>query len=223
MDEGCPEALHDVGFHRHLKNDLSGLVWDYLTERVVWRTSLAAEYPCGLCFAWVQALKRWLQSDDGCKWVNQRSLVRVGKFGTTLVRGENVKGPLCQSVSTSVSSTEKREAENREAIAGLRDAAKASSRSHALRHVVQKVRAVIDECFDNEVLSPFEADVKDGRPFEWAMKVRAALGRKFGAEVDTQKCYQIDLWRCVLREAGDCEANIIPAWLESVISAGNQV
>lgn len=50
------KLCNDVGFHRHLKNSFSGLVGDYLTERIFWVTSLAAEYPCGLCFAWAQAL-----------------------------------------------------------------------------------------------------------------------------------------------------------------------
>lgn len=47
------------------------------------------------------------------------------------------------------------------------------------------------------------------------MKARAALGQKFGAEVDSQKNYQIVLRRRILSEAGGYEANIIPAWLES--------
>ncbi|CAJ1364653.1 unnamed protein product [Effrenium voratum] len=46
----------EVRGHCHLRGGLVVRVWSYLDECMVWRSSLAAEYPCGLCVAWTRAL-----------------------------------------------------------------------------------------------------------------------------------------------------------------------
>ena len=52
----------------------------------MWRTSLAAEYPCGLCMAWANALCHWLRSGGGQDWMSRRSFKSVGKWNNVLVR-----------------------------------------------------------------------------------------------------------------------------------------
>lgn len=47
-------------------------MWSYLEEKPVWRSSLPAEYPCGLCIAWAKALKTWL-STPGVLWMEQHA------------------------------------------------------------------------------------------------------------------------------------------------------
>ena len=39
---------HETREHYHAPGGLVGFALDYLADREVWRTSLAAEYPCGL-------------------------------------------------------------------------------------------------------------------------------------------------------------------------------
>ena len=56
-----------------------GKAWGYVTNAWVWRTSLAAEYPCGLCLSWSKALRCWLNSSLGKRWLQQRSYKLVGK------------------------------------------------------------------------------------------------------------------------------------------------
>ena len=81
----------DVRHHLHARGGLVGKAWDYVAEEWVWRTSLAAEYPCGLCVAWSRALLSWLNSASGKRWVERRTMVKLGKWNNTLVRGDLVR------------------------------------------------------------------------------------------------------------------------------------
>ena len=72
--------------HRHLKSGLVGKVFDYVSQKVVWRTALAAEYPEGLCVAWAQSLETWLKSDEGRTYLSSDMLVKVGKWKNVLVK-----------------------------------------------------------------------------------------------------------------------------------------
>ena len=84
----CNRRCSDVPPHSHVR--LRGLVEDHRegASGLVWRTTLAAEYPEGLCNAWAKALCAWLR--DSWRPVvtageEQPPLVRVGRFGNALV------------------------------------------------------------------------------------------------------------------------------------------
>ena len=72
--------------HHHLIGGLTGKVRGYVDDRVVWRTPLAAEYPCGLCVPWSNALLQWLKSTDGVAWMSQRSFLLTGRWNNCLVK-----------------------------------------------------------------------------------------------------------------------------------------
>ena len=82
---------HEVRAHRHLKKGLAGRVWSYLEEKTVWRSSLSAEYPCGLCIAWAKALKTWLCSSQGVQRMEQHSMMVQGRWKNQLVRRSAMK------------------------------------------------------------------------------------------------------------------------------------
>ena len=76
---------HEVRPHLHTSL-VGGKTWNYIDEGWVWRTSLAAEYPCGLCMAWASALRGWLFSALGQRWLSARSMKLTGKWRNVLVR-----------------------------------------------------------------------------------------------------------------------------------------
>ena len=55
--------------HRHRPGGLTGFVWDPLDDQWVWRTSKAAEYLAGLCWAWAMSLRQWIHSEAGQHWL----------------------------------------------------------------------------------------------------------------------------------------------------------
>lgn len=68
-----------------MKGSLVGLVWSYVDQQMAWRTSLAAEYPCGLVIAWSRSLIEWLNEEAGRSWMRERSYAVVGKWRNVLV------------------------------------------------------------------------------------------------------------------------------------------
>ena len=102
---------------------LEGKVWDYTQVPPVqcWYTSLAAEYPSGLCWAWATGLKHWI----GEKW---EAVQTAGK----LVRPEGNPFKLVRLTTTDTNmadqrpehkkeetESQRRERENAECIGGL--------------------------------------------------------------------------------------------------------
>ena len=88
LDPDCQPNMQGRGstLSDHLQRGLAGKVFDPNVGGQVWRTSLAAEYPAGLCWAWASALRTWLVSDDGVKTMASRTLIKTGKFNNILVR-----------------------------------------------------------------------------------------------------------------------------------------
>ena len=129
---------HEVEAHYHLKGGLVGMTWSYLEDKLVWRTSLAAEYPCGLTVAWARALLEWLDSQEGREWMKARSYVKVGRWKNTLTLTKTVPQKRTVNEQPQVETiAERRERENVEAIGGLRFAKRAVARSTLLRNVGQ--------------------------------------------------------------------------------------
>ena len=86
----------------------------------MWRTSLAAEYPCGLCMAWARALFDWLRSPLGLRWMQQRSFQVKGRWKNVLVRLA-ATDDCGESEPVKLSQKEVREAENQKSLGGLRN------------------------------------------------------------------------------------------------------
>lgn len=79
----------DVAPHSH--EVLVGKALDYSTDppTEVWKTSLAAEYPAGLCEAWADSLRAWLEANWKPR-ANSNELIRVAP--NVLVRRDMVRG-----------------------------------------------------------------------------------------------------------------------------------
>ena len=210
----------DVRPHNHLKMGLVGKVYDYVSEAVVWRTSLAAEYPAGLCWAWAKALETWLQTDDGKLFMERDRLVVAGKWKNVMVRKRSLH-EMNEGSSRDMSGKERREAENEASLGGLRNARKSVLRNQKLRQVGQQVRYLIDGLYDKELVEKFEMDATAGVPEEWVLTVRSELLRYFQVEEEvTEEGLQISLWEALLVASEDEESGIIPKWLRSGFPLG---
>lgn len=200
--------------HYHLKGGLVGKAWSYHDDRLVWRTSLAAEYPCGLTIAWSRSLLSWLKTDEGTKWMLHHSFKRVGRWGNTLVRACDIR-PQAEGSDEAGKETamEKRERENKQAVGGLRFAKRAVSRSKSLRDTGKRIRSVLDRCLTNEVVQESMQDISKGVREEVLVQVRKELCREFGASEEMHNKWPVDLWRKMLQSAGDPEQVVLPQWM----------
>ena len=208
---------HQVAWHHHLKGGLVGKAWSYLEDKLVWRTSLAAEYPCGLTVAWCRSLLDWLRSENGMAWLSNRSYSKLGRWGNVLVLGGRSQDKLNdKDIETAA---ERRERENWEALGGLRHARRAVLRSSRLRHTGQKLRRIIDEWMTPDLLQKLENDIAGGLADEAVLDLRSRLTSFFN--VDSNKSgLQSNLWRAILQDAGDPEQNILPEWMETGFPLG---
>ena len=200
--------------HYHLKGGLVGKAWSYHDDECyVWRTSLAAEYPCGLTIAWSKSLLSWLGSEAGVGWMLQHSYKRVGRWGNVLVQAAN-----CNPNKSKVdhgkqeSAMEKREKENKQAIGGLRFAKRAVSRSRLLRDVGRRVRAVLDECITEEIVDKSMQDISQGIDEQMLAQVKQRLCKEFQAVEGSGK-WPVELWRRMLLAADDPEQHVLPEWM----------
>jgi hypothetical protein len=207
----------DVQPHYHLKGGLVGWAWDYVGELWVWRTSLAAEYPCGLCQAWANALSQWLLSSPGKAWIKARSFVKVGKFGNTLIRAGLLSTPT--ALAQSPSKAQVREKENAEVVGGLRDPRRAVARSAGLRAVGARIRKALTATITAAVVYSFETNLKQGINEQVVYRARLALCKEFGADV-VEGQYQHALMQAMLVAAGDPDALLLPGWLKDGFPLG---
>ena len=211
---------HEVRPHNHLKMGLVGKVFDFVSQSVVWRTALAAEYPAGLCWAWSKALEDWLRTDEALAFLDQDRLVVAGKWKNVLVK----KRAFCEtktSGSKPLSGKDRRDLENEAALGGLRNARKSVQQNRHLRWVGQKVRNIIDELYDKEVMEKFELDVTEGISEDWVTVVRSSLMEQFGVkEETTAEGLQIALWEALLMASKDVDATAIPKWMREGFPLG---
>ena len=213
----------EVRGHIHAKSGLMGKIWDYTTGQLVWRTSLEAEYPCGLCVAWSRNLSEWLQEPAGWNWIRERTFIKVGHWKNVLIRmgadtpaGSQVIA--CQpGVERSV--REKRDAENRDAWGGLRNPRFAVMRSPALRAVGKRIRAAIDKVSCDVQLDCLEKDIQGGVTDEWITSIRAQLAAEFHTSW-TADGLQAPLWKSVLESAKDPDAQVLSEWLQNGFPLG---
>ena len=202
----------EVRRHYHLKAGLVGRAWSFVDEQLVWRTSLAAEYPCGLTIAWTRALLSWLRTQEAADMLQQDMYVRVGKWKNTLVLKSSSKRHKVDIAAQNETAMEKRERENDEAVGGLRNAKRAVARSPGLQEVGRRVRTVLDGFITDALLERLEGDIEKGVAMEDIAKVRQALCLEFGASSSNDKL-PADLWRQILSAAGDPEKDVLPKWM----------
>ena len=214
------KLCHEVRPHRHLLPGVSGHVWDFSQEEYVSRTSLMAEYPCGLCVAWARSLQSWLASKQGLQWVRDRTFFKLGRWGNTLVRGACLvhQRDLVAVHDARVlpeptkSKQEKREEENSKVVGGLRDPRHAVTTNPALRKVGSAIRVLISEACRGVEVDKFEQEPHLGIPEVIVSDLRASLAQRYGAaEVD--KGFQVEIWRGLLKEAEDVDAQVLPEWM----------
>ena len=204
--------------HYHLKGGLVGKAWDYVTNQWVWRTSLAAEYPCGLTVAWTKSLLSWLGSNDGGQWMDERVHTLVGRWRNTLTLRDNVKE---NSESMDETAMQKRERENHECVGGLRNPRAAVKRSSKLRATGSRIRSVIDEWLTDEVVSQLNTDIQAGISDEQVLKLRQCLEMEFGCST-SDGCLQPDLWKAMLQDAEDPDALVLHNWMREGFPLGIQ-
>lgn len=219
---------------RHYHVLLEGKVWDPGRQRMVWRTSLAAQYPAGLCMAWAESLKRFLDSEAGLQWMTARTMVTVGKHRNVLVRQTDRKmtGATNPSSSTSLGSepsamddstksrAQVREEENIAVVGGLRDPRRAVARSTGLQSVGLRLRNALEAFINEDSSLQFEANPCVS-PFseEQLSQARAAVADEFNVQT-CDSGYQKEIIRAVLQVAADPDCEVLYSWLSEGFPLG---
>lgn len=220
----------DVRPHRHRQGGLAGHVWDPVDDIWVWRTSKAAEYPAGLCWAWASALREWVLSHDGQWWLAERTLIREADKVNKLVSLSQVwtasgaqNGSASAAGKSEETAAQQRERENSEVVGGLRDPRRAVARNAQLQTVGGRIRSCFEDLLEEEVLHKFE-NANDEIPFAeeliWEAQRRLAL--EFQAEL-LQNGYQSGLLRSMLEQAHDPDAKTLPTWLEDGFGINREI
>ena len=214
--KGVKQRCWEVRAHRH--EILEGHCFDYVLEKWVWRTSLAAEYPCGLCWAWATSLKEFLASPNGKQLLMNSTFFKVGKFGNVLIRGsqlrrEEERGKETEMlVERTLTNKAQREEENLGAVGGLRDPARAVGRSKKLQRVGLKIRKVLLSVMTDSSLKMLETEPTMGFEERLVKEASQALCKEFGVD-HLEQGFQVNLIHKILREAEDPDAEILKDWL----------
>ena len=211
---------HEVGAHYHLKGGLVGMTWSYLEDKFVWRTSLAAEYPCGLTVAWTRALLEWLESEEGYKWMQARSYVKLGRWKNTLALAGTLPQKRKTTGPTRIETiAERRERENVEAWGGLRFAKRAVARSSLLRNVGLRIRAVMDDWMTAELVQEVQQKLEAGISEQHIDQLKIRLCKEFGVQ-PSQQGWPVELWRALLAAADDPEKEVLSEWMTTGFPLG---
>lgn len=213
-----------------LVGGLTGKMWDPVTGTMIWKTSKAAEYPQGLCYAWARSLWKWLHSDVGRHYMAVRTLVKVSKF--QMVRLDMIKvdrhtiemAPVAlrdgQINGKKLTKMEAREEENVAAIGGLRDPRRAVAKSESLRVVGKRIRAVLEQCITDNLIAKFEENICIDD--ETVFACRNALAQEFKVNVNCNEVvgYQTELLEATLLAANDNNSATLPKWLRDGFPIG---
>eukprot|EP00435_Cladocopium_sp_Y103_P028266 s2421_g7.t1 len=184
------------------------------TPRIVWKTSLAAEYPTGLCWAWAKALLAHLGTAAGSSEVNQKTFVKNGN--KLQVKEPKVK----QSIPAS--GKEKRDQENEAAVGGLRNPYRAilhSSSAWKLGAAVRQVLlSVLRQC--PEDLKQLSGASFTGFSEATVLKAADALGKLVGIGQPEQPTpLRVELLGALLSASGDPERHV-QDWLRTGFPLG---
>lgn len=207
---------------------------NYFNDEFTQRTSLAAEYPEGLCLAWAQALWRWAlehwprrKEDDLFEvcgvWGNQ--LIRKGvKRKVNLTSGQTQVSP----TETPLTRARVREAENQACLGGLRNPNRAVARSPGLRAVGERVRGLLQTFVEEKphldaVLDQLGSAEAEGFILEDITELRRRLAEEFqiaaAEEVSNCRIYWTECWEKLVAVARDPET-MVPCWLRNGFPLG---
>lgn len=178
---------------------LVGKAWSYLDDCEVWRTSLAAEYTCGLCVAWSKSLMQWLSSPLGRKWMQARPFVRLAQF----VHRRNYLSKKCGRPKT-LKLWE---------VCATPDMV---MRFPSLREVGRRIRKIVDRFVSDELLHKLCEDITSGVEQTWIVKVRSALCEEFNAAAKE------DLWKKMLEAAEGVDAECLSDWIRNGFPLGTK-
>ena len=214
---------HMVDKHDHLEGGLSGKTWDFYFDppKEVWRTSLAAEYPAGLCWEWAKALKEHLgkTSTQEALWAGDYQKISSHK----LVRNQQ------QVLETPRSGREQRELENKRALGGLRNPHQAVARLPKLKRLGPRLRkAVLAAMNEKWKLLPSGGAEKlfgltDGIPKELVSCAVKHLAEEFGTDAQEEPGpYRAQLLAEMVRQGEDPEVSV-PEWMTHGYPLGIEV
>eukprot|EP00435_Cladocopium_sp_Y103_P000377 s3357_g1.t1 len=207
---------HQAKPHEHMPGGLSGRTLDYFYDppREVWKTSLAAEYPTGLCWAWAKALREYLNSAEGQSALEKKTFTVSGTSLKVLEPEVRPKQP--------VSNKEVREMENNKAIGGLRNPYKAIQNNMKTWKVGAGVRHALLGIL-KENLVELQALVR-GEPFsgfreETAEKAAKDLAALMGASHLPPTPLRVELLDSLLKSSSDPEQDV-QDWLKDGFPLG---
>lgn len=151
-------------------------------------------------------------------------LIRTSPY--QLVRADLIKpGGAAQShalapqKSEVKSKAEQREEENKQAVGGLRDPRRAVAKSRGLQGVGAKIRTALDQCIDTSAILSFEKQLV--LPEELIERARTVLHDEFKVhDVSNPEGYRTALLRCMLEQACDLDAKVVPDWLDHGVPLG---
>lgn len=167
-----------------------------------------------------KALRCWLSSKLGKRWLEQRSYRVVGKWKNVLARAAIEHGEE-RAIETRHKLTAKqiREQENRAAVGGLRNPRDAVRRSEELRRTGGRIRRVVEDHMTEKLIQTMCQDCTQGVDREWVLEVRSALAKEFGAD-SSDTGLQADLWQKLLESAADRDAATLPEWIRNGFPLG---
>jgi hypothetical protein len=217
----------DVAPHSHVS--LVGKTWDFRSNRTVWRTALAAEYPDGLCEAWASALAEWV-SKEWPALLEGESFSRTGRWGNVLVRNSCKRSHSLRDeiapgsflpTQEGLSKRDIRELENQQFPGGLRNPNRAVAKSSGLRSVGTRLRGVLESFIQKHpaatsVLDQLGKEDAPGFPDELVWELRRSLAAEFRISVQEEfsnlKSYWVELWASLVSLSGDPDV-ALPRWL----------
>ena len=185
------------------------------------------ERPPGLCLVWARALKNFLDSEEGMRWKQRNTYVKVGRFGNVLVRQDTLRrepvdgstharsfSEPSSSLRTEPTKREVREAENNNSVGGLRDARRSVARSTDLRQTGRRLSCCLELGLASDVLNAFE-QCPQANPFsaDVVLRVQQALATEFGT-CSVGQGYENGLLSAILLASADADARVIPNWLD---------
>lgn len=181
----------------------------------VWKTSLAAEYPTGLCWAWAKALKAYLESAEGkAKLAAKSVVVEATKLtrASTALPNERV-----------LSNKEKRDWENSKAVGVLRDPYRAVLHRQAAWKVGARVRSALLRVLRASVLEVYHLACNGGAFKGFSVEVvcaaAAALAEVMNVEKEEPTPLRVNLLTALLDQSKDPERSV-QRWLKEGFPLG---
>jgi len=212
----------DIHPHEHVALEGKGWNFAYDPPRWVWKTSMAAEYPAGLCWAWAKELNSFLEEEATQKALWEASYARRGERG--IERNKRM-----EAARPSGGWQEQREWENQQALGGLRNPYQAVARTPAMWGVGCLMRAAVLKALrrnSDRLPRGKEEDLYglcNGLDPVLVQEAVKELAVAAGTDVEEEaKPYRSKLIRRLLEIGKDAEQDV-PVWMEEGYPLGIEV